>query len=195
MHDDLTQRLALLAIEAGKLEQQLGSQPQHLQDKTRQLKEQIIELSANVHDISRQLHPSIIDDLGLVNAIKSECASFSKREGISIQYEPTNIPDAIPKDIALCIYRIMQESLRNIAKHAKIKQAEVSLVSQDGGIYLCIRDNGVGFDLAAAQNKAGLGLASMKERVRLIQGEISIQSRPGEGTVVELRVQLSGRPK
>jgi PAS domain S-box-containing protein len=195
MHDDLTQRLALLAIETGKLEQQLKSQPQQFQDKIGQVKDQIIKLSADVHNISRQLHPSIINDLGLVDAIKSECASFSNREEIKIKYESINIPDAIPNDIALCIYRIMQESLRNIAKHAKVKRAEVSLVGRDNGIHLCIRDNGVGFDRAAVYSKGGLGLASMEERVRLIQGELSIQSRPGEGTVVELWVPLSGKSK
>ena len=195
IHDDLTQRLALLAIEAGKLEQQLESSPKLFRDKLRQMKEQIVNLSINVHDISRQLHPAILDDLGLVDAIKSECTIFSKREGISIRYEPTNIPESISKDAALCIYRVMQESLRNIAKHANVKKAEVLLTGTDQGIQLCIKDNGVGFDPVSVRGKGGLGLASMEERVRLIQGEFSIQSQSERGTTIELWIPLSRRSK
>ncbi|MHC4353520.1 MAG: PAS domain-containing protein [Planctomycetota bacterium] len=195
IHDDLTQRLALLAIEAGKLEQQLESSPQLFRDKLRQMKEQIVNLSINVHDISRQLHPAILDDLGLVDAIKSECTTFSKREGISVRYEPTNIPESIPKDAALCTYRVMQESLRNIAKHANVKKAEVLLTGTDEGIQLCIKDNGIGFDPVSVRGKGGLGLASMEERVRLIQGEFSIQSQSERGTTIELWIPLSRRSK
>ncbi|MHC4396397.1 MAG: PAS domain-containing protein [Planctomycetota bacterium] len=193
MHDDLTQRLAVLAIEFGKVEQQRKSSPESLRNTLKRIKEQIVKLSADVHDISRQLHPAIIDDLGLVDAIKSECTSFSKREDISIRYEPANIPDTIPKDVALCIYRIMQESLRNIAKHAKVNEAEVLLTGSDGGIGLCVKDSGTGFDPANVHSKRGLGLASMEERVRLIQGELLIQSQPGQGTVIKLWAPLPGR--
>jgi PAS domain S-box-containing protein len=195
MHDDLTQRLAVLAIEAGKLEQQLDSSPEPIRDKLRQMKEQMVKLSADVHSISRQLHPAIIDDLGLVDAIESECTSFSRREGISVRYEPINIPESIPKDIALCIYRIMQESLRNIAKHARVEEAEVLLTGTDDGIRLYVRDNGVGFVPADVHGQRGLGLASMEERVRLIQGRFSIQSQPGQGTAIELWAPISGRSK
>jgi PAS domain S-box-containing protein len=195
MHDDLTQRLALLAIEAGKLEQQLKSSPEPLRDKLKQMKEQIVNLSVNVHDISRQLHPAILDDLGLIDAIKSECSSFSKREGISVRYEPINIPESIPRDVALCIYRVMQESLRNIAKHANVKEAEVLLAGTEEGIRLYVKDNGVGFDPVNVHGKCGLGLASMEERARLIHGEFSIQSQSGQGTTIELWIPLSGSSK
>jgi len=193
MHDDLTQRLAILAIDTGKLQQQLESQPKPFQDEIRQIKEQIVKLSADIHDISRQLHPAIIDDLGLVDAIKSECSSFSNREGILISYESKNIPDDIPNNIALCVYRITQEALRNIAKHAHVKEAEVSLARVDNGINLYVRDSGVGFDPATIHGHRGLGISSMEERVRLIQGELSIQSQPGQGTVIKLWAPLSRR--
>jgi PAS domain S-box-containing protein len=193
MHDDITQRLALLAIETGTLEQQLESSSGPLRDKLRQMKEQIVKLSTDVHDMSRQLHPAIIDDLGLVDAIKSECVNFSKREGISIKYEPVNVPDVIPKDIALCIYRIMQESLRNVAKHTDVKEAEVLLTGTDNSIHLYVKDRGTGFDTDSVHGKGGLGLASMEERVRLIQGELSIQSQRGRGTIIKLCAPLSER--
>ncbi len=195
MHDDLTQRLAVLAIEVGKLEQQFTPSSELLSNKLKQMKEEIVSLSTDVHDISRQLHPAIIDDLGLVDAIKSECAGFSKREGISVISEQKDIPDAIPRDVSLCIYRIMQESLRNIAKHANVKDAEVSLTCADGGIQLSVKDNGTGFNPAQIHGKGRLGLASMKERARLIRGKLSIESQPGQGTIIKLWAPVLKRPK
>ncbi len=192
MHDDLTQRLAVLAIEAGKLEGQLESSGGGVPEKLRDMKEQMVKVAADVHAISRQLHPSILDDLGLVSAIESECTSFSEREGIRVKYESKNVPAVLPKDVALCIYRIIQESLRNIAKHAQTREAHVILTGNDGGIHLSIKDTGIGFHPAQGRGKPGLGLASMEERVRLIQGDLSVQSRPGQGTVIEVRVPLTG---
>jgi len=107
-----------------------------------------------------------------------------------VKPEPKHIPDAIPKDVALCIYRIMQESLRNIAKHAKVKTAEVLLTGVDNGIQLCVKDDGAGFNPADIHGKGRLGLASMKERARLIQGKLSIQSQPGQGTIIKVWAPL-----
>jgi PAS domain S-box-containing protein len=179
LHDDLTQRLAVLAIEAGKVEQQLQGGAE------------MIELSAVVHGISRQLHPSILDDLGLVNAIEAECMNFSQREGIQVKFTSKNVPATLPRDLALCLYRIAQESLRNIAKHAKTDKAVVTLAGTDGGILLSVRDYGMGFDPARVRGNGGLGLISMAERVRLIQGDLSVESRPGQGTRIEVRVPLT----
>jgi PAS domain S-box-containing protein len=195
LHDDLTQRLAVLAIDAGKLEQQLDVPPHVLREKIGQMKEQMVRLSADVHDISRQLHPSIIDDLGLRQAIQSECVNFTEREGIAIRYEPRDIPANIPGDVSICLFRIVQEGLRNIARHAKVQQAHVKLSGSDGFITLSIEDSGVGFDPAQGRAEAGLGLVSMAERVRLIQGELQVESKPGEGTVVTVRVRLLGDQK
>lgn len=192
MHDDLTQRLAILAIEAGKLEGQLESSGGGVPEKLRDMKEQMVKLAADVHAISRQLHPSILDDLGLVDAMEAECTSFSQREGIIVTYEAKNVPATLPKDLALSLYRITQEALRNIAKHAQIQEAHVSLVGTDDDVILMIEDHGVGFDRAQVRRKKGVGLASMEERVRLIQGDLSVQSRPGQGTVIEVRVSLTG---
>lgn len=190
LHDDLTQRLAVLAIEAGKLEQQLGALPNEFRDKIGRMKEQIVKLSSDVHDISRQLHPSIIDDLGLRQAIQSECVNFTRREGIDVQYEPVNIPPKIPRDISVCLFRIVQEGLRNIAKHAKVTQAKVKLEGHDSTITLKIEDSGIGFDPAQKRGEAGLGLVSMEERTRLIQGQFQVQSQPGHGTIIEVIVNI-----
>jgi PAS domain S-box-containing protein len=192
LHDDLTQRLAVLAIDAGKLEQQLDSAPHALREKITRMKEQMVELSADVHNISRQLHPSIIDDLGLRQALHSECVSFTRREGIVIMYECKDIPAGIPRDVSICLFRIAQEGLRNIARHAKVKQARLKLAGSDKCITLTIEDSGVGFDPAQGRAGAGLGLVSMEERVRLIQGKLQVKSRPGEGTVITVTARLSG---
>ena len=122
MHDDLTQRLAVLAIDAAKLEQECNASTA-LSGGLRDMKDQLIKLSRDVHTLSRQLHPSILDDLGLVDALRSECGGFSEREGISVRYAPRDVPPGIPKELALCLYRIAQEGLRNVAKHSGAKEA------------------------------------------------------------------------
>ena len=192
LHDDLTQRLAVLAIEAGKLEKDSQSDPFAISARLRKIKEQVVQLSTDVHGISRQLHSSILDDLGLVDALESECAVFSEREGVQVDFTADQVPPALPQDVSLCLYRIAQESLRNIAKHARVKEARVRVGGVNGCIVLSIQDSGVGFDRERARRKPSLGLASMEERVRLIGGTLSVDSRPGRGTMVEVRKPLTG---
>jgi signal transduction histidine kinase len=193
LHDDLTQRLAVLAIEAGKMEQQSDSLPDPIREMLLKMKEQIVALSTDIHKISRQLHPSILDDLGLVDAIKSLCTGFSEQERIPVEFTPENLPDILPQALSLCLYRITQESLRNIAKHACSKEAHVTLAGNNGSVLLSIQDSGVGFDPEQVRKRPGLGLASMEERVRLIQGSLSVQSEPAQGTTIEVRAPLTGR--
>jgi len=187
MHDDLTQHLAVLAIEIGKMERKFQDSEDPVLETLRSIRERLVNLSGDVHAISRQLHPSIIDDLGLVDAIKSECRTFTRREGIAIDYSTESMPPRIPEDVAICIYRIVQEGLRNVAKHADTTQLQISLTGKDDSIHLTIKDQGVGFDPKEIKKKLGLGHVSMQERVRLIQGDISIESRPGKGTVINVR--------
>lgn len=193
LHDDLTQRLAVLAIDIGKLERQLDSSPELLASKIKEIRERTIELSTDIHDISRQLHPAILDDLGLRQAIQSECVNFTKREGIKINYKPKDVPLMIPRDVSVCMFRIVQEGLRNIAKYAKVKEASVSLIGNDGNITLIVRDSGAGFDMARSVGERGVGLTSMQERVHLIRGDFSIKSKPGQGTVIKVVASLSGK--
>ena len=191
MHDDLSQRLAVLAIDIGKIEQHLKGAKDPVAEPLQSVRERLVNLSSDIHAISRQLHPSIIEDLGLIDAIKSECRSFTRREGIAVDYQTANVPPSIPPDIAISIYRIVQEGLRNTAKHAGSKELQVSLIGKDDSIHLTIKDQGTGFDLEEAEKKLGLGLVSMQERVRLIQGEISIESRAGKGTVINVRAPMT----
>jgi PAS domain S-box-containing protein len=192
MHDDWTQRLALLGIDIAKLEQQIDT-PQKALPLLHTMQERLVKLSEDVHALSRQLHPSILDDLGLVEALRSECASFSRREGIEVVYQPDEMPASVPKDVALCIYRVAQEALRNVSKHAAVSKAWVYLMAPGSQLMLRVEDQGAGFDPAARHSQPGLGLSSMEERVRLVQAKLTITSTPGRGTAVEVRVPLKGK--
>jgi PAS domain S-box-containing protein len=188
LHDDLTQRLAVLAIDAGALEHLPGCLPD-IAGRARDMREQLAALSESVHSLSRQLHPSILDDLGLVDALRSECLSLGQRDGLEVKYHARDVPTDLPRDVALSVYRVAQEALRNVVRHGRCSNASVRLVANERELVLCVRDRGVGFDVAR-QGRTGLGLESMRERVRLINGHVAIRSRQGEGTKITLHVPL-----
>jgi len=195
LHDDLTQRLAVLAIEAGKLELDLNKMPEKNLETVHtvaQIKDQLIKVSEDVHTISRQLHPTILDDLGLVRAIESERSAVMRRYPLGITIRKENVPDAISDDIALCLYRVVQEGLRNITAHSGAKNCEIFLKGDDHALCLIVSDDGRGFDPLEVRSMPGLGLSSMRERVQLIQGEFAIRSQPGKGAVITVRVPLAG---
>ena len=190
LHDDLAQRLAVFAMDVGKLEQQSMDAPAPVQEQIREMKTNIVKISQDVHNLSRQLHPSILDDLGLIKAVEAECRNVSRREGIEIVFNHENIPMVIPKDISLSLYRIIQEGLSNISKHACAERITVSLKGIDHDILLSVQDDGIGFDPAEVRKQPGLGFSSMRERARLIHGELSIKSQPKRGTTITVRVPL-----
>jgi signal transduction histidine kinase len=195
LHDDLTQRLAVLAINAGKLELDVNKTPgrcPEIASTAAQIKEELIKVSEDVHTISRQIHPTILDDLGLVRAIESECSSVMGRHTVEIAFRKEHVPDEIPDNIALCLYRIVQEGLRNVTTHSAAKNCVVSLKGDDHALLLTLSDDGVGFDPLEVRKLPGLGLSSMRERVQLIQGDFSIRSQPGQGAVITVRVPLAG---
>jgi two-component system, NarL family, sensor kinase len=188
LHDDLTQRLAVLAIDAGILEQSPGC-PADVEKAARGMRTQLVALSENVHSLSRQLHPSILDELGIDDALRAECLSVGQRDGIAVSFLAHDVPAGLSREIALCVYRVTQEALRNIARHAKTQRASVRLVAKDRHLVLRVRDRGVGFDVAA-RGVRGLGLESMSERARLVGARFAVASRRGEGTTVTLQVRL-----
>ena len=193
LHDDLTQRLAVLAIEAGKMELDMDEDVQSnpvFSQKVSHIKEQLIKISEDVHRISRQLHPTIIDDLGLVRAIESECAALSQRESVEIFFTTEDIPEILPDDVPLCLYRITQESLNNCISHSGTAKCEVFLKGSHDAIFLDIEDKGVGFNTDEVRNKPGLGLSSMRERVQLVGGNIKVDTEPGRGTSIHVSIPL-----
>lgn len=190
LHDDLTQRLAVLAMETQGLELQMAIIPPAAgAAKLKEIRENLVKLSMDIHAISRQLHPSILDDLGLADAIASECASFRQHYGIMVNYQSTDLPCAVPKEIAINVYRIAQEALRNVSRHARANSVDIALLGREDALHLTIKDNGQGFD-TQGKKLAGLGLASMKERASLIGGDFSVQSWPGHGTVIQVTAPL-----
>lgn len=188
LHDDVTQRLARLAIDAARF----GATRSHLPEHAPQsLHGELVRLSEDVHALSYRLHPSILDDLGLAEALKAECEQISRLQPVRVDVEVRELPDALPHDVALCVFRVAQEALRNVARHARASVATVTLALNDGGLLLAVSDNGIGFDIAATRTRPSLGCASMGERVRLLGGRLGIRSASGQGTTVSAWVPLA----
>ena len=192
-HDDYAQRLAAVAIETGTLELQAAGIETPLRDRIGHIKEQLINLSDDIHALSRELHPAILKDLGLERAVRSLCLNFSDRESIPVSCHIDQLPEDIPLDTALCVYRVIQEALRNIAKHAHARHVDIFLKGSAHHLLATIEDDGAGFEPKCARHTPGIGLASMRERVQYVQGEFTIQSAPGQGTVIDLSVPLPRR--
>ena len=190
LHDDLNQKLALLAFDAGSLVLVPPSADQ-TSEKFRDLQTRVVQLSQDVRQISHRLHPSILEDLGLTAALRELCEEFSAREGLEVAFEQEAVPKALPVDVASCLYRVSQAALHNVIKHSRANRAQLKVSGSLQGIHLRIHDTGVGFDSESASPRNGLGIISMKERVLLVQGEFSIHSQPGQGTTVEIFVPLS----
>jgi two-component sensor histidine kinase/ABC-type uncharacterized transport system substrate-binding protein len=187
LHDDVTQRLALLAIDAGREERNVANPGGGAM---RALREGLVRLSQDVHALSYRLHPSILEDLGLIEALKSECERFSQTCSTRLEVNTEEITEKLPHDVALCFFRIAQEGLRNVARHAKASRAEVRLRPRDGGLELSVTDDGAGFDSAAHRVKTSLGHASMRQRAFFLGGRVDIASSPGHGTVITAWVPL-----
>ena len=162
LHDDVTQRLALLAINAGREERSMSGSAGGTA--MRAMREGLVQLSEDVHALSYRLHPSILEDLGLIEALKSECEQFSRTWSTRLEMNVEEIAERLPRDVALCLFRIAQEGLRNIARHARATRAEVSLRRRGGGLQLAVRDNGAGFDPAQHRARCCRRLASAGPR-------------------------------
>jgi signal transduction histidine kinase len=192
LHDDITQRLAGLAIDAAELPES-GSTPTE-NEASRSFWEGLQQLSEDVHNLSYRLHPSVIDDLGLVEALKAECERVARVESMSVEVHADNLSQSLPKEVALGMYRVAQEALRNIGRHAKASAVQLSLALTDGGLRLAISDDGSGFDLGLHTRRPSLGHASMRERMRSLGGKLDIYSTLGAGTTVVAWVPIPKAP-
>jgi PAS domain S-box-containing protein len=189
LHDDISQRVAALGLEVRALRgRPLDRRSRGL---LRELDAHLGELAEDLRRLTRDLHPRILEDLGLTAALQAHGEQLAKRERLRVTVREREGHGSIAADVALCLYRVAQEALRNVRKHAGARRATVILArTRCGGVGLCVRDRGRGFDVAAVTGQvAGLGLVSMAERLRLVGGHLMIRSRPGRGTHVHALVR------
>jgi len=183
LHDDINQRLAMLAVEL----EQLRDDPSEIQSRVQELRKQMTEISDDVQALSHELHSSKLEYLGVVAGIKSWCKEFAERQNIKIDFK-SDVSSALPSEIGLSLFRVLQEALHNAVKHSGVRRFDVQLRENSGEVRLAITDSGRGFDVEAAMQGTGLGLTSMRERVRLVNGTILIESKPMHGTSIRVRV-------
>jgi PAS domain S-box-containing protein len=193
LHDDLQQRLALLAIELEgmALGRPLAGLDEDWPTQARRLWGRTNEISSELHRISHRLLPLKLETLGLVSTVESYCREVAQL-GVRATFTHDGVPPRVPDDVALCVFRVIQEALRNVVKHSGSAEAHVSLSGSDGHLRLVVVDSGRGFDHAAAGVAGGLGLMSMRERLRLVGGELTLRSSPGHGTRIEVRIPADG---
>jgi PAS domain S-box-containing protein len=186
LHDDINQRLAMLAVDLG----QLRENPSEMQSRVEELRNEAMEISTDVQSLSHDLHPSKLEYLGVVAGIRSCCKEFAQRQDMEIDLK-TDVSSALPEEIGVCLFRVLQEALHNAVKYSGVKHIEVRLAERSHEVHLMISDQGRGFDVESVVHGKGLGLTSMRERVRLVNGTIAIESKPKHGTTIHVHVPLT----
>jgi PAS domain S-box-containing protein len=190
LHDDLGQRMALLQIGLEQFEQDTAMLSSQARQQLHSFTEAAEEVSSNIHNLSHQLHPSKLDTLGLVASLEGLSRELSNQHNLKVQFAHHGISGQIPKDVTLCLFRIAQEALRNVVKHSGAAEAMVELSGHDDRIDLNVSDSGAGFNPESTKKDIGLGLISMRERLRLVGGQLSVESEPSQGTRIRVRVPL-----
>ena len=193
LHDDLSQRMAAVVLDVATIEQQPPLLPERLSDMLRPVRERVEELSDDIHNLAYKLHPSLLEHAGLQPAIEDQVREVTKRTGLSVSLKVNHVPGSLPLDHSTCLFRVLQESLQNVVKHAGATEATVKLSGSSKGVGLSVTDNGKGFDANyTSAHHNGLGLTSMQERLRLLQGLLRVHSRPGGGTKVCAWIPMKG---
>jgi PAS domain S-box-containing protein len=191
LHDDLSQKLAMLSFDCSSLLLARSPSLEQMKQELHNFQTRVVQISQDVRQLAHQLHPAILEDLGISAALRELCNEFSARDGIEAVFEEENLPKDVPVDIASCLYRVAQEALHNVSKYARASHVSMTLIGSDKAIHLCIIDNGVGFDPEAESFRHGLGFISMQERVRLAHGRFSVHSQPGWGTGIKVFIPLT----
>jgi PAS domain S-box-containing protein len=192
LHDDISQKLATLNLEAESVLRKEPGTDGNLRSEMTRLFHRLRGILRDVEQTAYRLHPSSLDHLGLSVALKAYCADFGKQNSIDMRCTERNLPRAIPPRLGLTVYRVVQEALRNVAKHSGTRRAAVSVAGKNGAILLSIQDSGRGFDPSRSK-KHGLGLISMEERVRQAGGTFTMKSTPGKGVRIEVRIPIPQR--
>lgn len=181
LHDHIIQTLCLLTIKIDQLRANREIKPS-IDGVLAELRRDTSEIIDDVHGISHRLHPSTLEFLGLVPALQSLVSELAERHGIAITFTHASVPAALSPDVALCLFRVAEEALTNIAKHSRAPSASIQIIGADDGLHLRVEDAGTGFEMAALAGRAGLGFVSMQERLRVIHGTFRVDSAPTRGT-------------
>ena len=190
LHDDVNQRIALLAIELDLLEQNLPDFASQVRSRIQQVGKSVSNIGNDIQAIAHRLHSSKLEYLGIVPAIAGFCKELTEYQKVEIDFRHANIPPDLPQEVALCLFRVLQQALQNGVKHSGVRSFRVELHGAPGEIQLTVSDSGVGFETKSAMTGEGLGLISMRERLHLVKGEISIESQPNHGTTIRAHVPL-----
>ena len=191
IHDDYNQRLALLAFDMESLAKNIGHPDAESGQRLHKLWDRVCELSTDLHVLSHRLHPATLENLGLVAGAGAFCEEFTDQQEIRVDFTNDGVPTCISEDASLCLFRILQEGLRNVKKHSGADRAEVRLEVAGDKIHLSICDRGRGFDRNVRSSQSGIGLQSMEERLRLLGGNLQIHARPMEGTRIDAWLPLT----
>ncbi len=148
----------------------------------------MVDLSESIRRLSYELHPAVLEQAGLAAALRDYCSEYGRSTGIRVSVQTTGSLEGVPPPVALCLYRITQEALQNVAKHAHVGEAEVELRRSGGVLCLTVSDRGAGVEARRGSQAGGLGLVNIKERARLVNGTFELQSRPGHGTVLLVKI-------
>ncbi len=181
LHDDICQRLALLSMEIEQANRTSNGSSAATKPNLENIQKHCAEIAVDVQTLSHQLHSATLDCLGVVAAIRAFCGELSRQHQVSVEFTESNVPNYLPRDISLCLFRIAQEALHNALKYSETHQFSVALCATEEEVQLVVRDAGAGFDVEAKKHR-GLGLVSMQERVNLVHGRFSVESKPGQGT-------------
>ena len=191
LHDGFPQKLAAIGLRFSTLQKKLPSASRSLNTEVRSISREIQAFEEEIRQFARGLHPAILEHLGLIPALQAECGAFSTAHKIPVRFSHSNIPKKLPAEVSLALYRIVQEGLQNVARHAgSTTSIQVILRCTETGVELTIRDNGSGFDPESAKQRKGLGLISMEERARAVGGNFSITSTLRKGTEIKVQVPL-----
>jgi PAS domain S-box-containing protein len=188
LHDDIGQRLALLTVTLEQLTHTRLNRSDEARTHLDSLQIQTAEIAASVQGLAHELHSSRLQHLGVVVAMKGFCAELSAQQKIEVDFDHADVPSDVPAETALCLFRVLQEALHNAVRHSGVRQFEVQLRGMPEALQLTVNDKGFGFDPETASDGRGLGLTSMKERLKLVGGELLIESRPRRGTTIVARV-------
>jgi signal transduction histidine kinase len=195
IHDDFSQRLALMALDLENAEETISTSPDEAARQVHNVLNSASEIGADLHTLSHRLHSSTLERLGLVPGVTALCKEFEVKHGIEVDFISRDVPNVVRPDVALCLFRIAQEGLRNMKKHSGVAKAQIRLGRAGDKLFLSVSDDGIGFDARDLGKKEGLGIRSMEERAYLLGGKLEIHSKPGKGTRIETFIPFQPKPE